>query len=162
MPSIVLAPVHCHLLKTWTVLAKDGTQHALTGTLTETVLATIAVPGATLGPNGILRINALWSMTNNANNKTPRIKFGSVLFYENNFTTTASLQHLVIIRNRNSQAIQIGQPLTFLGFAQSQFAVVTATIDTSASQNIQFTGQLANTGDTLTLEAYSVEAMYGA
>lgn len=42
------------------------------------------------------------------------------------------------------------------------WAVVTATVDTASAQDLVITGTLASSGDTLTLESYLVELLYGA
>src|SRR5213079_2421852 len=57
-------------LKAAGVLAQSAVAASVTGTLTETVLATIAIPAGAMGVNGAIRVTALWSYTNSADTKT--------------------------------------------------------------------------------------------
>jgi hypothetical protein len=130
----------------------------LTGTLTETVLASILIPGGIIGKTGSVRMRAVASMTNNANNKTVNFKIGAVLLAgaaaASNTTTIVSN----IMANRGSLASQVNtNPLT--SGATATFTATT--IDTSVDQILTITGTLANTGDTMTLESYVVEVLPG-
>lgn len=162
MTSVVLAPTHCKQLKTFTTIAVSAVAVPLTGTLIETTLATIALAAGAMGPNGIVRIWHLWSYTNSGNAKTPRIKFGGTAIFAPAPTTQNSGQGVVLVRNRNAQYSQITGPAAYFGVGGIATAPITMAIDTSIAQNILFTGQLANVGDTLTLEGYQVEVLYGA
>lgn len=157
-----LAPVHCKQLKTWTMIQASAVAVSVTGTLVETTLATIALPAVTLGPNGRFRLWHLWSFNNNANNKIFRVKFGASMIYQVGRSTQQSEQAFTIIRNRNNQAIQIGPPLVYDGIGTGGAAAIAYAIDTSLAQNITLTALLANVGDTVTLESYSLEVLYGA
>lgn len=157
-----LAPVHCKQLKTWTMIGASAVAVSLTGTLVETTLATVALAAGTLGPNGRFRVWHLWSFNNSANNKTLRVRLAGTAIFQFARNTQLGEQAQTIIRNRNNQAIQVGPPLSYDGFGSTGAALTTYAIDTSLAQNITFTGALANVGDTLTLESYSVEALYGA
>lgn len=154
----------CATLGTWRVIAAGAVASAHTGDTVEAVLATIAVPASAMGPNGILRVTLLWSYTNSANGKIKRVRLGgaagTVLMQQTN-TTSATIRHHMLIQNRNAQNAQIaGQ---YVGtFAASSVAHATAAIDTSVAQDLVISGQLANAGDSVTLEAYVVELAYGA
>lgn len=162
MPTTAaISPADTRELSTWQVMALSAVRVPLTGSTAETTLATVSLPGGTLGPNGRLRITSLWSYTNNANLKNPRVKFGGTQFFLFGGSTQQSMEAITIIRNRNAQnsqvaAAAVNQPTMGPGNAP----VLTAAIDTSASQNILFTGQLAVGTDTIALEAYLIEAMY--
>jgi len=116
-----------------------------------------------MGANGILRITALFSYTNSVNNKTLRFRFGNglsgTIFVSSINTTTASYRLTHVIQNRNSASSQVGGMLNGT-IGGSTSAVVTGTIDTTAQQTVSITGQLANTGETITLESYLVELAY--
>lgn len=141
------------------VLAQSGVAASVTGTTNETTLATITLPGGAMGINGGVRIHTLWSMTNNANNKTQKVKFGgtSILFYT--LTSVAGNQTLTIYRNRGAANSQVGLANSSTGIGNTSSAPTTSSIDTSADVTILITGQLATGTDTLTLEAYSVEVL---
>lgn len=142
------------------VIAQSAVAASVTGTTNETTLATIAIPAGAMGANGQLRITALFSTTNSANNKILRANIGGTAFLATTVTAVASTSSLVMIRNRNSLASQVGfAPTISAGVGTSATAVVTATVDMSVAQNLTITGQLANTGETITLEAYTVEIL---
>lgn len=124
----------------------------------EEALATVTVPGGLLGPNGGLQIWTLWSYTNSANNKVCRVRAGGLAgtqFRAVVQTTTASLHDLCLIRNQNSQSVQVGWISASAGGVGAHAnALVTAAIDTSADWDLVLTGQKANAGETLTLQAW--------
>lgn len=148
-------------LKSAGVLAQSATPASVTGTTTETTLATIPIPAGAMGANGSLRITTLWSYTNSANTKTPRVTLGGTAFFAPALSTTLTAQALTIIRNRNAMNSQVGwaSGAGTLGIGSSGNANVTAAVDMSAAQNLLITGQLASAGETLTLEGYTVELL---
>ncbi len=151
------------------LLAVGGTSVlSHTGNTNETVLATVAVPANSMGANGVLRVRSVWTVTNNANNKTRRIRFGAAgagtggtvaLGFAS--ASTGSAQHFTQIQNRaatNSQAgMQTGAGSG--GFAEASTGATTLAIDTTAATELAITGQLASGADTITLEIYSVELL---
>lgn len=138
----------------------------VTNTLTETALATIAIPAGAMGPNGILRITALYSYTNSANLKTMRFRLGGIggtAFVDTQNTTTVSQPFQRIIQNRASQASQVAFPsVTGNSFASSTASPATGTINTALAQDLVITGQMAALAETITLESFLVELLYGA
>lgn len=149
----------------WRILGKSAVASSVTGTTTETTLATINVPAGAMGPNGQLRVTALWSMTNNANSKTARARLGAggPQLFTSIVPSLASQRIIRELGNRNSQTSQVsyGAGIT-ASTGTSTTAVSTFTVDTSAAFDLVLTGTLTNTGDTMTLEQYIVEVVYGA
>lgn len=147
------------------LLAQSGAAASHTGNTSETTLATITVPANAMGPNGALRVTTLWSVTNNANDKTPIIRFGGTggtqyLGSPLSMSGTAIFQAMTIIRNRNATNSQIGyDQATVMTFGSSTNANQTSSVDTTAAADIVIRGQLANAADTITLEAYTVELL---
>lgn len=139
------------------ILASSAVASSVTGTTTETTLATITIPANAMGANGIVRITSAWSNTSNVNTKTAKIKFGGVSYANTNMSTTLGTRDQRQIVNRNVTNSQYGTSVTLGGFVGSSGATVTSSIDTTAAVDIVMTGQLANGGDTLTLEYYLVE-----
>lgn len=141
-------------------LDKDGTQRSLTGSTTETTLDTVTIPAGTLGANGVVEIIALWTLTNNANNKTPIIRFGGVSgtqYLAPVLTTTATFRSHVTIQNRNATNSQIGMnPATGTAFGTTTLAPQTSAVDTTAAVDIVFRGLLANAADSIALESMLV------
>ena len=144
------------------VLAQSAVPVPLTGSTGLTTLATVNVPANIMGLNGRLRIATIWSCTNNANNKTPSISFAGASLLSSALTTVNALMDEQIIANRGAANSQIAlSPSTIADFGSSGNANVTTAIDTTQNQQILIQGQLANAGDTLQLESYLVEVLYG-
>ncbi|HYD05843.1 MAG TPA: hypothetical protein VEC60_08955, partial [Reyranella sp.] len=139
-------------------LGKSAVAVPHTGDTIETALASIAVPAGIMGKNGTVYIDALYSYTNSANNKTQRIRFGGMSgtqYVSAVTTTTATVRYLVQISNRGAENSQVGPGMAAIGTA-STASPVTGSINTAAATTIEITGQLANSGETITLERYSV------
>lgn len=152
-------------LKTWYVIGASAVAVPLTGTTSETVLATIAIPAGAIGPNGQIRIMTLWSMTNNANNKTMSVRLGGIGGTAHQAAVIASQAHQqnnCRIANRNSASSQVSQSATGFGWNANTASPVTGAINTANAQDLVITGTLASSGDTLTLESYIVELFYQA
>lgn len=144
------------------VLAQSAVAASVTGTTSETALATIVVPAGAMGANGAVRITTLWSHTNSANNKLLRIRFGGASgtsYLGNNLTTTATLNHVLVISNRNAANSQIGGYASATPIGSSTGAAITSSADTSLDTSIVISGQLADSGETITLERYVVEVL---
>lgn len=145
------------------VLAASAAAGAsVTGTTNETALATVTVPAGLMTAHGALRVRTLWSYTNSANNKVPRMRLGGIsgtVFMGPTFTTTASAQIDSDVRNRGAANSQVSWNFSSLGTGSSTGAVTTGSVDTATAQDLVFTGQLASSGETLTLESYRVELL---
>lgn len=141
------------------VLAQSAVAVPHTGTTNETALATIAIPAGAMGANGSLRITSLWSYTNSANNKTIQVKLGGTAFFTAINTTTASYNDQTIIRNRTiaTQVSHLANAGSRIGTSGS--APTTGAINMAVAQNLTLTATLANTGETITLEGYTVEIL---
>jgi hypothetical protein len=137
------------------VLAAAGTAIPHTGTVAKTTLATITVPP--MGPNDRLRISTLWSMTNSANNKTFSIDLAGTNFMAVVHTASTTFKDTREIVNRGSSASQVCFPAAAAGANNTGSAVSTGTVATSSATALTLSGTLANTGETITLEAYTVE-----
>jgi len=134
-----------------------GAAVSLTGTTSETTLASFTVNGGLMGAKGKLKIWPLLSMTNNANGKTLKLKMDGNVIYGNTRTNETHIQFVSIVRNANSESSQkIGTGVT-AGLGTSTAAIVTLSVDTSVDFVISMTGQLSSAGDTLTLEGFFME-----
>lgn len=160
------ARAQCSTLGTWRVLAASAVAASNTGNTTETTLATVAIPAGALGPNGVLRVTATWSYTNSANTKTPRFRLGGIsgtVMCAPAVTASGSLIIQRTIHNRNAQNSQVTLGSANSNtFVASSGALLATSVDTSVAQDLVLTGQLANSGETITLEAYLVELMHGS
>lgn len=155
-----------NLQKTWEVIAHSAVAVSHTGDINETVLATIAIAANRMGANGIIKVTSTWSHTNNANNKTMRIRLGGLAgtaLLNTTVTTTLTSQTVQYISNRNSALSQVSfTSATMAAFTTTTGGLATASQDTAAPQDLVLTGLLANAGDMITLERYVVEVYYQA
>lgn len=148
-------------------LASSAVAIPLTGTTAETILAVVKVPAGAMGKNGRVRTSSLWSMTNNANNKIFRTRFGSAANLAgvamgamtlSNFLTVLDADRNIV--NRNNEKRQVSRAITSITGNTSGTALSVATVDTTKDAYIVFSAQLANAADTASLEDYRVEVEY--
>lgn len=144
-------------------LAQSATSVSLTGTTDETTLASYTLPAGFVRTGGRIEVYTLWSMTGSTNAKTKRVKIGSTAFMAVATTsgTTVALGRLTTLfaRSRTSQLAILASAPSGAG-AQSS-ANTTGTEDLDTSLTLAITGQLASSGETLTLEAYSITIFNG-
>jgi len=143
------------------ILASSGVGVTHTGDTNETVLATVTIPAGIMGLNGALRINSLWSTPGGSGNtKTLKIRLGGIsgsTFLSVALTTTLGFIDINrIIQNRNSASSQVSKNIAS-SIATTGAAATTASVNTSAAQDLVFTAQLASAGESITLEQYLVE-----
>ena len=138
------------------LLGIQNTDVSVTGTLDETVLATFTIPGHLIGPNGILKINYLYTVPLNTNVKYIRVRLGGTSFIYAQFTNTQTVSGQALIYNRGVENSQISYP-TYNQFGVAAGAPSLGSIDTSINQNVTITAQLTNITDTVTLKACTVE-----
>jgi len=161
------APLNLYVPRTSgiVVLGSSGVAVPLTGSTSETQLALVNVAAGAMGLNGALRITTLWSVNNDADAKTGRIRFGGISgtqIMALNMASTATYQLMHIVRNRGAANSQVFQVVTATSnFTSSSGAVGTASVNSAISQDLVISGQLASGTDTITLEAYTVELIAG-
>lgn len=142
------------------VLAKSAVAISAPADTNENTLASIPVLGSALGANGIIRITTTWTVTNNANAKTLRVRFSGASGTQYLNAAAASMtgfSAIVEIANRNSIALQVGGAKYFASTPAAGWVAGTSAVDTSALTSLVITGQKATAGDTLTLESYLAE-----
>ena len=148
-----------------TLLAHSGTAASLTGTTTETTLATYTMPANTLKANGILRITSAWSCNSSANIHRARVRFGGTggtVYSQDAMASRLSGQGITFIRANNSVSAQkafSGSLFSNSSYTTGSGALTTSTVDTTSNVDIVLSGELANSGDTLTLEGYTIELL---
>jgi hypothetical protein len=114
-----------------------------------------------MGPNGQIRVTAVFTVTNSANAKTMRLKLGGTQVSAVQVTTVATEISFAIVANRGTANSQVTNS-AFNMRGDSTGAVNATAIDTAAAQNLTLTGQKALGAEQLTLESYLVEVLYGA
>lgn len=158
----------CAALSIRHVLASAATAVTHTGDTNETVLATVAIPAGAMGANGKIIVTARGAMSpSSANVKQPRCRLGGIggtNFGSIAYTTNTNWQCQWLIENRNSQSVQQG---TLFGnrttdMVMTAVAPVAGALDTSGALDLVITGQVANSGESITLDSYLVEILYKA
>jgi hypothetical protein len=147
----------------------SGASVVHTGTTNETVLATIAVDAGAFGANGYVDVEGfITAITNNANAKTIRVRFGAsgagtggTAIAAMAGASLATYGFRVRIANSNATNAQHGG-LNNGSWGGAAAAINTATIDTTAATEIVITAELANSGDSLTLRNRSARLVYAA
>jgi hypothetical protein len=133
------------------VLAQSGVQVLHTGDTALFDLASITLPGGSLGANGQLVLEAQFGCTNSANNKTFQVKLGPVTIPGTTVTTTTGAHLRYVVANRNSTSSKV---VTQSGFANG--SPDTTSVNTAVDQPIKLQGQLADGGETVRLESYQI------
>lgn len=150
------AAVWRHVPRVW----QAGAAVSHTGNTTETALATITPAANVQGASGQFEIIAKWQIASSGNNKTARVRFNGIAgtaFTAIVQTTNTYFKTHTIIANRAATNSQIGDGGNGTGgWAPGTGADVTSAIDTTAVVPIVLSGELANGGDSITLNAYRV------
>lgn len=132
------------------------TPQSVTGTVNETTLATINVP--VMGPNDFVEVYTTWAYTNSANTKTLRVRFGGASgtqYLGTTQSTSATTSDYRRIMNAGATNSQVGNYSTSGNpYSASSGAIVTSSVDTTVATTIVISGQLANSGETMTLSNY--------
>jgi hypothetical protein len=136
-----------------------------TGDTNETKLVGVQVPAGAMGTHGLLHISPnTWSNNNSGNAKTRRIRFGAAddltgtVVHQVAPTTNTLHSMIQAIKNDGSASAQVcmTDPTTAGPYGAYATTITAPTIDTSAASYVVFSGQLANGGDNIQLELYSV------
>lgn len=146
------------------LVAQSPTTTSVTGTVTETTLGSFVIPGGLMSANGQLEIKTLWAFTNSANAKTNRIRMNTLSgsqFISSGPATSDSGQYLTIIRNAAATNSQRGASSGISSFGATTAGFAVSSIDTTVDFNIVVSGQLSNTGETITLHHVSMIYLEG-
>ena len=142
------------------VLYSNSTTTSLTGTTTETTLATVPIKGGVLGENGKIRFYILGTVTNSANTKTFRLKHASTSLWQVAYTTAVGVTIQILFFNKDSESSQVTALFNTSGLGGGTATAVTpSSIDTSADFSLTVTGQLANSADSISVTAIFAEIM---
>jgi len=122
-----------------------ATPVVLTGTTSETTMLTVPIPASLMNKRGRANVFVLLSLTNNANAKTVKVKIGGQTIVESTSTNKSVQGFSGWMLNLNSET------------SQRTGNAVSSTVDTTIANDLVITGQLANSADTVTVIAVSVE-----
>jgi hypothetical protein len=139
-----------------------GSNSAYTQTTGSNVnLASVLIPGGTMGINGSLRISSANSCNNTGGNKIASLYMPSgTAVWTQTMTSTTYYEELINMCNRGVQNSQITTKGANAGpgavaWASSQLTAINTAVDNL----LIFTGQLAVATDALVLEMFSVEVL---
>jgi hypothetical protein len=122
---------------------------------TVVTLASVTVPGSSMGIGGTMEVDALFTVTNNATAKTLGMTFGGSSLLSAAAASSASAFAQKVLYNRGSSTI-IGNSASNLGHSTSTGANVTLSVDATADQIFAITAQPATANNLMRLEAFKL------
>jgi hypothetical protein len=142
---------------------QSGTQTALVwyGTAvaavanTAVTLASVVVPGWSMGVGGGMEIDALYSLTNSAAAKNIGMSYGGGVLMAVSAASNASACAQKLMCNRGSSQV-ISNAANQVGHGLSTGANVVLNVDATQNQTFAFTAQPATANNVVTLEAYKL------
>ena len=146
---------------------QSGTQTALVwyGTAvvavanTAVTLASVTVPGWSVGTGGQIEINALFSLTNSANAKNLNMTFGGSAIFTLAAANNASVSIQKEIVNRGGSQI-VSSAVGATGHGASTGTVLTLSVNTNVDQTFAITAQPTTANELVQLEYYSLQAIF--
>lgn len=124
----------------------------LTGSTAETLAYSLTIPGGLIGPDGVLQVIPLVSLTNNANTKTVTVKLDTTtVFTVTGLASSSGAQQVVLVRNVGSEAVQRTLSGGSSGVGTST-SLLSTTVDTSADVTLNVYIKLSNAADSIALE----------
>jgi len=126
---------------------------------TAVTLASVTVPGSSMGIGGIMFIEALFSMTNNATAKNLGMTFGGGAVMTVAAASNASVDAQKILSNRGSSQI-IGSAVGTTGHGLSTGAIVNLSVDATADQTFAITAQPATANNVVTLQSFNLSITF--
>lgn len=139
-----------------------NTDVSLTGTTALTVLDSYVLPGGFPGQHGMVRVWPLFSCNNDASTKTGLVRVNSTSRGQVQLANQqGSLRpvHIYLGSNTNAWVWAVSSGNNN-GYGQVGNAGASFAVDWSTDTTLQFTGQLADSTDTMTLRAAYIEANY--
>lgn len=137
------------------VLFSKGNASSVTGTTVETTLGSFTCKAGMVGKNDYFEVYCDWSHTNSANSKTLSFKIGSTNFIAtvDGASVISYFRHVqVSMRGATNSQVSFRAAAT-IDNGTNAVAPATGAEDMSVDKTIAFTGTLANSGETITLES---------
>ena len=135
------------------------TPFTLTGTTSETVMATFTLKGGILGANGSMKIWPVFTKGTGTTNRTIKVNLNGVQCFGSLFATTSSYNALIIVRNQNSESSQKTSGNFATGGLGGGSSNLNTTENTANDVTVTITGTLANAAEPLTLDGFFVEVV---
>lgn len=138
------------------ILDQSAPSSSHTGDTNETVLATYTLPGNLMGIKSMIQIVSLWTHTTSANNKSLLVRFGSGAFLATIKTSVLSSNLITNIYNQNNTSLQIGYTNNQGVYGTNTSGNYSSSVDTTSDVIMNIACVLADAGDIITLESYSI------
>ena len=122
---------------------------------TAVTLASVVVPGWSMGVGGGMEIDALYSLTNSASAKNIGMTYGGGVLMAVSAANNASACAQKLMCNRGSSQV-ISNAANQVGHGLSTGANVVLTVDATQNQTFAFTAQPATANNVVTLEAFKL------
>jgi len=122
---------------------------------TAVTLASVVVPGWSMGVGGGIEIDALFSLTNSASAKNIGMSYGGGVIMAVSAANNASACAQKLMCNRGSSQI-ISNAVNQVGHGLSTGANVVLNVDATQNQTFAFTAQPATANNVVRLEAYKL------
>lgn len=118
----------------------------------------VAVPGNSMGVNGRLRFSFTFTNNNSAGNKTPVCAFGGTTFFTTVITTNLNCTISRNIFNSGVANVQVTDgAVGAVGPANAAAAPLTLAVDTTISQNVTVSLNLAVATDWIAIVGFGIE-----
>lgn len=130
----------------------------VTNTSVKTVVASVVIPGGTMGSNGVIRVTFIGDAdANNANSKFFILDFGGSTFKQANLSGNKSIGAQWYIVNRNDPASNVSTTLT----AAASYGLATAmpqtrTVNTAVDQTLTLSITNVVSTDSMNLQSFEV------
>jgi hypothetical protein len=122
---------------------------------TEVTLASVTIPGWSMGVGGSMEVDALFTLTNNATVKTLGMTFGGSAFLAAAAASNTSASVQKIISNRGSSQL-VTNSASSVGHGLSTGANVTLTVDATVDQVFAITAKPATANNLMRLEMFNL------
>jgi hypothetical protein len=122
---------------------------------TEITLASVTVPGWSMGVGGGMEIDALFSLTNNATVKTLGMTYGGGVLLAAAAANNASASVQKLLYNRGGSQV-VSNATTSVGHGLSTGANVVLSVDATVDQTFAITAKPATANNLMRLEAFNL------
>lgn len=126
---------------------------------TAVTLASVTIPGWSMGVGGGMEIDALYSLTNSASAKNIGMTYGGGVLMAVGAASNASACAQKLMCNRGSSQV-VSNAANQVGHGLSTGANVVLNVDATQNQTFAFTAQPAAANNVVTLESYKISVSF--
>jgi hypothetical protein len=126
---------------------------------TEVTIASVTVPGWSMGVGGEVDIDALFTLTNNATVKTLGMTYGGAVVLAASAANNASASVQKQLYNRGGSQV-IGNSTTAIGHGLSTGAIALLNVDATQNQTFAITAKPATANNLVRLETFKLHIVF--